>query len=393
VTERLASQQRQADEVSPFSVRFVEELGLAWSFSCKEMLDVAGHPADCGHPHFGVMRGERGTSEAVRLFERSGATLVGKTKQSELAISGTGTNSHIPLPPNARHPGRVAGGSSVGCAVAVARGDVDFSLATDCAGSARIPAACHGLIGIAVAGREDLLADAVSLSPSLDQIGLIARDLSAASRALEVLLGRQEPRRPAAVLIPRRLVDAHCAPGTAREFARACSVIAQLGIEVIYSDTDIFSVLDRLQAEHGALALAEIAASLDRFLDLHEGQVDEEIVARLAPYRGWPGDRRAKLARLVRTPLERFRERVDAPILFPTLPGDIPPLGSREALGNLTRFSNLLGESSISVPVPGSEISLTLICDDEESLLGFAEGVSALPPGATGKHERGSETR
>jgi Asp-tRNA(Asn)/Glu-tRNA(Gln) amidotransferase A subunit family amidase len=384
VTERHGPQQRQADDVSPYSVRFVEAVDLPWSFSCKEMFDVAGHPADCGHPLFGAMRGERGTSKAVRLYQRGGATLVGKTKQSELAISGTGTNSHIPLPPNARDPGRVPGGSSVGCAVAVARGDVDFSLATDCAGSARIPVACHGLIGIAVAGRDDLLADAVSLSPTLDQIGLLARDLSSASRALEVLLGRQEPVPPETVLVPRWLVEAQCVPGTAREFALACSAIAHLGIEVRASDTDVFCVVDRLQAKHGTLALAEIAASLARFLDLHEGQVDEEIVARLAPYRGWPGNRRSKLARLVRTPLERFRDRADAPILIPTLPGAIPPLGGREALGNLTRFSNLLGESSMSVPVPGSELSLTLISDDEGSLLGFAEAVFALAPGAPG---------
>lgn len=63
----------------------------------------------------------------------SGASGVGVTHMDELAYSINGENAHYGAPKNPYAPGRVAGGSSSGSAVAVAAvlQGVDFALGGD----------------------------------------------------------------------------------------------------------------------------------------------------------------------------------------------------------------------------------------------------------------------
>lgn len=59
-----------------------------------------------------------------------------------------GTRSPYGAVPNAFNPRYIAGGSSSGSAVAVARGQVAFALGTDTAGSGRVPAGFNNLVGL-----------------------------------------------------------------------------------------------------------------------------------------------------------------------------------------------------------------------------------------------------
>jgi aspartyl-tRNA(Asn)/glutamyl-tRNA(Gln) amidotransferase subunit A len=79
------------------------------------------------------------------------------------------------------------GGSSSGSAVAVALGIVPFALGTDTGGSVRIPASLAGVYGFKPT--QNLITDQgmVPLSPSQDNLGILAADPTVQQRVFSVL--------------------------------------------------------------------------------------------------------------------------------------------------------------------------------------------------------------
>ena len=122
---------------------WITELGPG-SLAVKDLFDTAGVRTTYGSPIFADHVPEA-TAEAVRRLE--GFTMAGKANLHEFAWGITSENvtfGTVPNPIGAR-PDR--GGSSGGCAAALAAGLVDYALGTDSGGSIRIPAACCGVVG------------------------------------------------------------------------------------------------------------------------------------------------------------------------------------------------------------------------------------------------------
>ena len=96
---------------------------------------------------------------------------------TELAYSGLGINPHYGTPENPLYPGSVPGGSTSGGAVSVA--DLsDIAIGTDTGGSTRIPAAFTGITGFKPT-QDSISRDGVlTLSSSLDSVGLMAKTLN-----------------------------------------------------------------------------------------------------------------------------------------------------------------------------------------------------------------------
>ncbi|EPE09500.1 glutamyl-trna amidotransferase subunit a [Ophiostoma piceae UAMH 11346] len=116
-------------------------------FAVKDSFDVAGLPTTAACPDFAYTPTK--TAPSVTAILNAGGLLFGKTNMDQLATGlsgcrspyGTSSSSHGPV-------GRYcAGGSSTGSAVAVGAKLVTFSLATDTAGSIRVPAAFNGIVG------------------------------------------------------------------------------------------------------------------------------------------------------------------------------------------------------------------------------------------------------
>jgi amidase len=81
--------------------------------------------------------------------------------------------------------------------VAVAAGLCDFSLGTDTGGSIRVPAACCGVLGLRTTHGAVSRQGLCPLAPSLDSIGLFARELDVLKRAAGALLpGQADAFRP-----------------------------------------------------------------------------------------------------------------------------------------------------------------------------------------------------
>lgn len=116
-------------------------------FAVKDVIDVAGQPTTANSR----LRGQQvSTNDATvtRRLAAAGALLMGKLALHEFAHGGPSFD--LPWPP-VRNPwnlDRVPGGSSSGCAAAIAAGMVPAAVGTDTGGSIRIPASMCGITGL-----------------------------------------------------------------------------------------------------------------------------------------------------------------------------------------------------------------------------------------------------
>ncbi|CAI0400428.1 unnamed protein product [Linum tenue] len=159
------------------------------TFAVSDVFDIEGFVTGCGHPDWASTHGAASkTAVVVSTLVEGGATCVGKTVVDELAYSINGENRHYGTPTNPAAPARVPGGSSSGAAVTVAAKLVDFSLGVDTVGGVRVPAAFCGVIGFRPSYGALSNMGMLTISPSLDTVGLFANDPDVLRRVGHVLL-------------------------------------------------------------------------------------------------------------------------------------------------------------------------------------------------------------
>lgn len=115
-------------------------------FAVKDNIDVAGVPTTAACAEF--CYAPEASATVVRRLEQAGAIYLGKTNLDQFAAGLTGTRSPYGVCRNAFDARFIAGGSSSGSALAVALGQVSFTLGTDTAGSGRVPAAFNNIVGL-----------------------------------------------------------------------------------------------------------------------------------------------------------------------------------------------------------------------------------------------------
>ena len=115
-------------------------------FAAKDNIDVAGFTTTAACPAFAYVAAQ--DAVAVQRLRQAGAIVLGKTNLDQFATGLNGTRSPYGACRNAFDPAFISGGSSSGSSVATAAGWVSFALGTDTAGSGRVPAAFHNLIGL-----------------------------------------------------------------------------------------------------------------------------------------------------------------------------------------------------------------------------------------------------
>ncbi|MDR9373132.1 amidase family protein, partial [Conexibacter sp. JD483] len=154
------------------------------TFAVKGNLDVAGLPTTAACPAFAYEPAQ--TATVVARLEQAGALLLGTTNLDQFATGVVGTRSPYGAPSAVDDAQRISGGSSSGSAVAVARGEVDFALGTDTAGSGRVPAAFNGLVGTKPSRGLLSTAGLVPACRSLDCVSILTADAALARRVLDV---------------------------------------------------------------------------------------------------------------------------------------------------------------------------------------------------------------
>ena len=114
-------------------------------FAVKDSIDVEGVPTTLSCPDYAYTAST--TAPVVRRLLDAGALYVGKTNLDQFATGLNGTRTPYTIPRSVYGGELISGGSSSGSALAVALGQVPFAVATDTAGSGRVPAALNGVIG------------------------------------------------------------------------------------------------------------------------------------------------------------------------------------------------------------------------------------------------------
>ena len=170
-----------------------------WEVAIKDNVCVAGVEMTCGSR---VVEGYVPNVDAtvVRRLLEAGADVVGKTNMDDMAVSRTGHSAFGAIT-NPRDGDHLAGGSSGGSAVAVARGEVDAAIGSDQGGSVRIPAALCGVVGHKPTYGLVPYTGCVGLEHTIDYPGPMGPDVETTARLLSAIAGSNDAhlRRPSPV--------------------------------------------------------------------------------------------------------------------------------------------------------------------------------------------------
>lgn len=186
VTADLALEQAAAADARRRAGEEAPLLGIPMGI--KDVLCTAGVRTTCGSrilenfiPPY--------TATAVQRLLDAGMVLLGKTNTDEFAMgSSTENSAYFPT----RNPwalDRVPGGSSGGSAAAVAAQEAMAALGTDTGGSVRLPASYCGVVGLKPSYGRVSRYGLVAYGSSLDQIGVLAKDVRDAALVLTVMAG------------------------------------------------------------------------------------------------------------------------------------------------------------------------------------------------------------
>lgn len=161
-------------------------------FVVKDNIDVAGEVTACGSRAHDRNRATADAPVVTRL-RAAGAVLLGRATMDELAMGAATSTSATGPAFNPWQPAHSPGGSSGGCAVAVAAGLAPLAVGTDTGGSIREPAAQCGVTGLAPTPDLVPMGGVVPFARGFDRVGPLARDPADAALALAVMAGRPVP--------------------------------------------------------------------------------------------------------------------------------------------------------------------------------------------------------
>lgn len=161
----------------------------------KDNFDTADLPTERGSA---IYRGHQPVADscAVEKLREAGAVILGKTVCTEFAwMHPAGTR-------NPHNPAHSPGGSSSGSAAAVAAGHVPLAVGSQTNGSVLRPAAFCGVYGFKPSAGIVSRRGVFETSPTLDQVGVFARDPGDAALLADVLAG-YDAADPMSYLAPR----------------------------------------------------------------------------------------------------------------------------------------------------------------------------------------------
>ncbi|UVK54742.1 amidase [Mesorhizobium sp. AR02] len=361
----------------------------------KDVLDVKHWPTTAGSRLL-ANHVAPATATCIANLQAAGAIIIGKTNLHELCVGGH-DNPWYGKVANPLDLSRGTGGTSSGSAAAVAAGFCLAAVGTDSGGSNRSPAAATGLFGYKPTNGLIAMEGVMSIAPSLDCVGVLARSVRDVSLMTEALAGKRlsppagaskerESRTSVTIGICPELVGV--AVDTSIDVATAALLDRPMvrTIEISFDDREAFVAagLTILQCEFARIYRDIIEQGPDMVGDVVRSFLQDGIRISADVYDG---------AIEIRNEMRgQFLQRIaglDA-LAIPTAPGSAPRLSDEltevngdmvpwgMAGGRFRRWANMLGMPALAIPlaVPdGLPVSVQLAalpCQDA-ALLDLAE--------------------
>lgn len=355
-------------------------------FAVKDNIDIEGVPTTAACPAFAYL--PQASAGAVQRLVLAGAVWLGKTNLDQFATGLVGTRSPHGRPASVADAQRVSGGSSSGSAVAVARGDVAFSLGTDTAGSGRVPAGFNGIVGLKPTPGRVGTSGVLPACRMLDCVSVFAHGVADAAQVLAVVEGNDSADAYCAFTLgpaslPMQLrIGVPAAPeffgdaGYESAWADALAHLRAIGADVVMLDfTSLHATADLL---YGGPWVAERHAVVQALLDTQPQAFDptvRHIIEGARRFSATDTFRAQYRLREAQRQHAALWQHVDA-LMVPTAPGhprftevDADPIGVNAQLGRYTNFVNLLGWCALALPAG-------------RSASGLPFGVTFIMPGA-----------
>ena len=352
-------------------------------FSVKDSIDVAGIPTTTSCSALSHVPSQ--TSPSVSVLLSLGAIFVGKTNLDSLATGLTGCRSPYGYPRSVFNSAYISGGSSSGSCVSVGANLVSFSVATDTAGSGRVPAGFNGVVGYKPTKG---LISTTGVTPaclSLDCIAIIAQSVSDAQTIWDLTVSFDPEDRYAKVTSPMAQPFVNsigpqaeafkfgvpppealqiCSQIYQRRFKAAVETLQRLGGRLQPIEWTPFEKAGKLLYE-GSFVSERLASLPDNFLkdnrsSLHPviAEIFSTVEARICTAADVFRDLHAKAlyTRQAEKVFEYSATGVDV-LVVPTAPMhwtidevEEDPIKRNSVLGEFTHFGNVLDLCGINVP-------------------------------------------
>ncbi|MGQ0662152.1 MAG: amidase [Pseudomonadota bacterium] len=349
--DRVLAEARARDREPPRGVLHGVPIGV------KDVIDTADMPTACNSPIYAGFVPDR-DAICVERLKAAGAIIMGKTVTTEFAFLRPGPTR------NPHDPRCTPGGSSSGSGAAVADFMVPAALATQTGGSTIRPAAFCGVVGYKPVHEFWDTRGLKHLAPSLDSIGLIARELADVALVSAVLAGRTPvpvgtTAAPRIALCPTPYAD-QAEPAARARLDEAARRLEDAGASV--RALDLPADFAALNEAHRVIMSAETAKSFAAEWAHHRDELSPELAAFIA--RGLKHTQSEVAA--ARAEARRCRAWLDgalAPgetVLTFSTPGEAPE--GVEATGNaiFNRMWTLLDAACLTVPAGAGPRGLPL---------------------------------
>ncbi len=253
----------------------------------KDVIAVKGHPLNCGSKILGNFISPY-DAIVIEKLRAAGAIIFGRLNMDEFAMGSSTENSGFHVTRNPWDPDRTPGGSSGGSAAAVAADECVAALGSDTGGSVRQPAALCGCVGLKPTYGRLSRYGLVAFASSLDQIGMLTKDVRDAAMLLQVLAGhdaRDSTSVPTPVPnylsvlsgdcrglklgVPKEYMVGGLAPEVKESVAAAVKQLEKLGAEIIEVS---LPHTEYAIATYYIIATAEASANLARFDGIRYGE-------------------------------------------------------------------------------------------------------------------------
>lgn len=243
----------------------------------KDCFAAEGHTSSNGSDRWIETHGPATlNSRVVSDLLSGGASIVGMGRMDQIAFSLIGDTPAGGPPLNPRHPELFCGGSSAGCASAVAGGRASLGVGTDSAGSVRVPAALCGVHGLRPTWGSIDMTGCIPLAPSFDTAGILAANPLVMRRAVRALtkLPRPESVITRVVVDPKLSTDPDALLQTAGQVATDAAATLE--------EVDLAQLVNRdVAALHNRLQGREVWGCRGRWAEGNMDALDDDIAYRL----------------------------------------------------------------------------------------------------------------